>query len=374
MAPVLFFRYTILTMNHNSLILHLSLITGIGPATIQSIIAKQSSVDSLDRLYDLSTHEFMQLFGVSARTAQLLVAGLVDKRLLEAELELIARHNVTLITMLDDSYPQLLAQIHLPPAVLYVQGRLSGGDYSVACVGSRAAGAYAKRVVHAIVPELVNRGCSIISGGAQGVDAFAHQTALEHGGHTVAVLGSGLLRPYPSTNRRLFSLIVERGGALVSGFPLTMAPAPGNFPARNRIIAGLAQSTVVVQAAAQSGALITARFALEQGRDVYAVPGMFDDPLSAGCHELIKQGATLLSSVADMQHLPVADHDTVVETTDNALEGEHGLVLRICREPASIDEIMNQTQLSMTDSLRLLFDLQLDGKITQNPAGLWERL
>ena len=154
--------------------------------------------------------------------------------------------------------------------------------------------------VTSFIPELVHNGCSIVSGGALGIDGLAHRATLEAQGVTVAVLGSGLLKPYPAAHKTLFKKIIECRGALVSCFPLLTEPKPALFPARNRIIAGLSRGCLVVQAGIPSGALITAQYAVDEGREVFAVPGSLDNPLSVGCHRLISQGATLVTSASDI--------------------------------------------------------------------------
>ncbi len=220
---------------------------------------------------------------------------------MEKELVLCQKNGVQIVFSHDKAYPQLLAAIHAPPLVLYVKGSLEVlSQRGCALVGSRAADAYAEYVINQIVPEFVSAGYSIVSGGALGADTMAHKAACDAGGKTVAVLGSGLLQPYPLSNKKLFERIVASGGAVVSPFPVTMQALPGNFPARNRVIAGLVPATIVVQAAKKSGALITAQFALNEGREVYAVPGQFGHPLSQGCHQLISEGAHILGGAEEV--------------------------------------------------------------------------
>ncbi|MCL5875844.1 MAG: DNA-processing protein DprA [Candidatus Dependentiae bacterium] len=371
-------------------ILHLSLISGIGPALVEALMHNQ---EVFEQLYTLLPSDIAHVCGITLNAAQKVVEGLQDRTALEKELKLLEKHKISLITIADDAYPPLLKEIYLPPSALYVQGTLTN-DMAVAFVGSRAASLYGKRIVNRLVPPLSQAGLVIVSGGAHGIDAYTHQATLESGGKTIAVLGSGLLRPYPAGNRRLFEQIAERGGAVISSFPLEMEPVAGNFPARNRIISGLSRGTVVVQAAEKSGALITARYALEQGREVFAVPGAIDDELSAGCHTLIKQGATLTVFSSDIMEAfglmtnsihgqkqeikqvtiaqGIKDNDVPMVSAKPTTPAD--LIVQSCMSPCSLDELLAITLLTMPELHSLLFELQLQQKITQTMAGLWHAL
>lgn len=357
-------------------LLHLSLIEGIGDTTIHHILSH--NID-LEQLYRMSAYDLQQRFGIMPKKAEIIAAGLRDTLLLEQELRLLEKHPVNIVTVLDDLYPALLRHISVPPAVLYYQGDITQLDRSIAIVGARKANYYAKNVMQQLVPGLVQAGFAIVSGGALGVDTLAHQETIACGGRTVAVLGSGLLNPYPLSNKKLFEQIVHHGGALVSAFPLLMEPLAGNFPARNRIISGLSNGVIVVQAAAKSGALITAHYAIEQNRDVFAVPGAINDPLSEGCHNLIKQGAGLATSAQDVLQdykiISVAQAHNVQKQHSlfDAIEEEDPLLMH-CITPRSLDELAQLTNLDATILQIKLFDLQLEGKIEQDFAGLWHRI
>ncbi len=217
------------------------------------------------------------------------------------EQELLIKHNIRRITASDVEYPSYLKEIHCPPPQLYVQGELLNSYTKlIAVVGSRKADSYGERVIASLVPELVAHGWAIVSGGALGADSFAHKATLQARGRTIVILGSGLLMPYPSSNRKLFSSIVDQGGSLVSSFSLDTPAYPSNFPARNRIISGMSRGVIVAQAAEKSGARITAHLALEQGREVFAIPGPIDHALSIGCNRLIQQGAKLVQTIDDI--------------------------------------------------------------------------
>ncbi len=340
----------------------------------------------------------MHRFGFSQKISQKLVDGLEDKQIVEKECELIERHSVQIATFGSEGYPEMLTHIYAPPPVLYWLGEsVFNRSKTIAVIGSRCAHRYGEQVIEDFIPQLVNNGWVIVSGGAIGADSMAHRTTVQSGGKTVVVLGSGILRPYPASNEKLFDSILDSGGALVSSFPLKTQARPGNFPARNRIIAGLSRGCVVVQAAQKSGARITAQFALEQGREVFAVPGPIGDVLSAGCHGLIQEGAKLVScaddiiaefgislgSVAAQSHKrntkvfePRRSPKKVCVSSCEAIpqpKGPAGAIIFACKQPCSIDDIAVKTGVEMEQLHAILFELQVSGQIRQNFAGLWER-
>lgn len=210
---------------------------------------------------------------------------------------------IKFLTIFDDSYPKRLRQIYNPPIVIYYKGEiLSLDDRALAVVGTRKVTGYGRTVTHKFTSDLVQNQFTIVSGLARGVDTVAHQTALEAGGRTIAVLGGGLNKIFPPENARLASEIIKGHGAVISEFPPDYPALAGNFPSRNRIIAGLAIGVLVTEAAEDSGSLITAKLALEEGREVFAVPGPITSSLSKGPAELIKQGAMLAFSTEDILH------------------------------------------------------------------------
>ncbi|MBU2044555.1 MAG: DNA-processing protein DprA [Candidatus Omnitrophica bacterium] len=244
---------------------------------------------------------YSDLSRVGSLTAADIEAVLSPKilRRLDQEMGLIEKHKVNCLDIFDAQYPDLLKEISHPPLVLYVKGDLSVlNKYLLAIVGSRKASAYGLSLAGKYSTELSKLGIGIVSGLARGIDTATHQAALKNG-RTVAVLGSGLLNVYPKENTRLFNQIVE-SGAVVSEFPLGVLPHPDNFPRRNRIVSGLTRGVLVVEAAQRSGALITARLACEQNREVFALPGGADSLMSKGTHQLIKQGAKLVDCLEDI--------------------------------------------------------------------------
>ena len=281
-------------------ILHLFLTDSIGPAVVQKIIERKPDNVAWCQLYQLGVSDWCSLFDFSIGLSHKLVSGLSDVTALEKELQLIERHSINWTSIIDVDYPELLKHIHLPPPVLYWQGAPLNTQQSIAVVGSRKANQYGQDAVEYLVPQLVAHNWTIVSGGAIGIDSMAHRATVRAGGKTVVVLGSGLLQWYPVRNWRLFEDVLAHGGTITSSFPLQTEAFPGNFPARNRIIAGLSSGCVVIQAAEKSGARITAQFALDQGRDVFTVPGSIKDPLSAGCHKLVHEGAKLVHDVGDI--------------------------------------------------------------------------
>lgn len=370
-----------MTHDVSQFILHLSLIEKVGPAQIQRIITQMNTHD-VDHWYRFGVSDLMQL-GITELAAQRLVTGLSNKLALEKELNLIEKSQANWMTVLDPEYPYLLKNIHLPPPILYWKGSMPDGQNNLAVVGSRDATQYGYDATLAIVAPIVQHGWAIISGGAVGIDAMAHKIALAQGGETAAILGSGLLNLYPPQNFKLFDQILENKGVLISSFPLLMESLPQNFPARNRIIAGMSRGCLVVQAAAKSGARITADFCLSQGREVFAVPGPFDDHLSLGCHALIQQGAKLTTHAQDIlgefgqEFKPIFKEDTpkVLPIFTPAPQGDpiEQALIAACARPCSMDELIDQTGMPLIELTHLLFNLQIKGRICQNMAGLWER-
>lgn len=374
-------------MNNDEIILHLSLIDGVGPSTVLQLVKSKPWDMDLTDIYDMNQVEMMKIFQLSSNKAQAIVSGLSDRSRIDRELELIEQCQVQWTTMFNDQYPEMLKHVHLPPPILYWRGMLrTDCTQNVAVVGSRNVNYYGVSVIESIVPGLVGAGWSVVSGGAIGADTVAHKVAINSGGYTIAVLGSGLLNPYPATNKRLFSDVLDKRGALLSIFPMATAAAAGNFPVRNRIIAGLSVGCLVVQAAQKSGALITARYALDSGREVFAVPGAIDDDLSTGCHDLIRQGAKLVSSVGDIleefgptahsiereKQLSLGDVAKNQESSFKA-EGPQAIVMRCCSKPCCVDELAEQTGMAMHELYALLFELELSGSIHQQANGMWCR-
>jgi len=271
----------------------------------------------------------------------------------------------------EPGYPRALLDIYAPPLIIYARGSLAALD-GVAVVGTRAATAYGRQIVETFVPLLVASNFSVVSGLAKGIDTWAHQAALRVGGHTIAVLGSGLDKIYPRENTGLAQRIVEGGGALLTEYPLGTPPQSHNFPARNRLISGLTRACIVAEGDHKSGALITAAHALEQGREVLAVPGSIYSLQSRGTNYLISQGAIPLTDPSILlQTLGVpAPRDRERGTRQWELGSQARLVLTALGGSAwSVDDLGLHTKLAMPDLLAILTELELEGVILRLPTG-----
>jgi len=276
--------------------------------------------------------------------------------------------NIQVLTWLDEAYPQRLKEIEQPPPVLYLRGELLPEDtWTVAIVGTRRVTPYGRQVTEEIVSYLAANGVTVVSGLARGVDSIAHNAALKAGGRTLAVLGSGVDRIYPPENRALAEQMIERGAVLSDYAPGT-PPESSNFPPRNRIISGLSMAVVVIEAGKTSGALITAEFAAEQGREIFAVPGNILAPQSKGTNKLIQDGTLPLLSASDiMQALNltrVGQHKAARKVLP-ADEEEAKLITALGEEPLHVDEIRNQTGLPVEKVSATLVMMELKGMVRQ---------
>ncbi|HWL63131.1 MAG TPA: DNA-processing protein DprA [Steroidobacteraceae bacterium] len=292
-----------------------------------------------------------------------------------------------LIARGDAEYPLQLASVPGAPAALFVLGNAALlARPQIAIVGSRAPTAAGRRIAATLARDLVAAGYVITSGLARGIDAAAHEAALDAGGTTIAVCGTGLDTCYPRQNQALFDLIA-RHGALVSEFPPGTQPRAFHFPRRNRVISGLARGVVVVEAAAGSGSLITADHAAGQGRDVFAVPGSPLNPLAAGCNELIRNGAVLVRSAADvlaeagffpeqipLSHQPVATANEPVGGVGRLDKDYEMLLDALGFEPASIDDLVDRTGLAAGSVASMMLILELDGRVEARPGALYNRV
>lgn len=341
----------------------LSLVPGIGPAKFRRLVEKLGSPEAV----------------WMARPAQLADVGL-DRRVvesltgarsrinLEREMDKLQRLGVQVITLGDGEYPRPLRNIADPPPVLYVKGQMCPeDDLAVAVVGTRRPTVYGRQAAETFSRGLVENGVTVVSGLAKGIDTFAHRAALDGGGRTIAVLGSGLDIIYPSENRRLAAEIVERG-ALVSEFPLGTKPDGINFPRRNRIISGLSLASLIVEAGETSGALITAEFALEQGREVYAVPGNIFSSASRGPNRLISEGAKPICEMEDLLEglkLESAVQHSAARSAIPESESEMAVLRCLSHEPLHIDEIRRTVCLPISMVSSTLTMLELKGLARQ---------
>ena len=288
----------------------------------------------------------------------------------EVDLDLVfdkvKQKKIDLLTWQTDNYPPYLQEVDAPPPLLYVQGDLLPDDeWSIAIVGTRKLTGYGRQVARDITAGLVRKGITIVSGLARGVDTVAHKTALEMGGRTIAVLGSGLDQIYPPENRQLAQQIIEqRQGAVISEYSLGTRPHAKNFPPRNRIISGMTRGTVVIEGGIKSGSLITARFALKQNREVFAVPGNINSPVSAGPNYLIQQGAKLVTCAADVLeelNMTQANEQKVVQMVLPESAEEAAILPHIDHQGRHIDEICRASGLPSAQVNSTLMILELKG-------------
>lgn len=292
-----------------------------------------------------------------------------DKLDLELLWEKILIEKIGLITIFDVDYPKLLKEIYNPPILLYLRGAFEPRDeFAVAVVGTRKVTSYGAQVAGDIARPLAKNGVTIISGLALGVDTLAHEAALDVGGRTIAVIGSGLdwRSIYPIENRFLAERIVDAGGMIISEFPLGMPPLKQNFPLRNRIISGLSLGTVVIEAGESSGALLTANIALEQNREVFAVPGSIYNRNAVGPNELIKKGAKLVSGAPDiLESLNLNMAASFVEAQKISADSpeEEKILQFISKEPIHVDDLVRQTGLASPAVNATLVLMEMKGKV-----------
>ncbi|OGX24347.1 MAG: DNA protecting protein DprA [Omnitrophica WOR_2 bacterium RIFCSPHIGHO2_02_FULL_45_21] len=304
-------------MTEQEAVIALNMISGIGSQRLKKL---WEAFGAAPKVFLASEDKLKKIEGIGDKIAQEITAFRFEN--LKKELDLVKKLKVRIITLEDKEYPQNLKNIYDPPICLYLKGKLKEEDVlSLAIVGSRRASFYGASCAEKFAYELAGLGVTIISGLARGIDTQAHKGALKATGRTIAVLGSGLSCIYPPENKGLSEEIAERG-ALLSEFPLNTKPLAQNFPRRNRVISGLSQAVLVVEAARNSGALITADFALEQGRDVFAIPGKVDSATSLGTNRLIKQGAKLVDNVEDIleELKPKLEEFTKVQILAHSLE------------------------------------------------------
>jgi DNA processing protein len=353
-------------MDNTRFYLAFNLVNGVGPARLDRLIERCGSIEDAWR----AGPGDMIAAGLDAKSSAALIKA---QRTLEldAELARVERAGVQILTREHAGFPRALAQIPAPPPLIYVRGRIQEvDDWSVAVVGTRSPTSYGREATRRLAGDLAGAGVTVVSGLAIGVDTAAHQAALEAGGRSIAVLASGLDQVYPERNRELAERIVA-SGALVSEFPIGTRPIPQLFPVRNRLISGLSLATLVAEAGVQSGALITVRYALEQGRDVFAVPGPIFSPKSAGPNALIRDGAGLVTQAQDILealNLTAAAAQQEVQAALPEDPTEAALFELVSYEPQHVDELRRQTTLPITVVSSTLAILELKGLVRQSGA------
>lgn len=349
---------------------------GVGPASARRLLHHFGLPAAIFRA---SPAQLQELVPLSLAQALLAPPSSSVLRLIDRTLAWMREPRNAVLTLADAAYPKALLDISDPPLVLYAQGRHELlNKPAVAIVGSRNATRQGVMDAARFAESLTQAGWSIVSGMALGIDTAAHEGSLriagaQQAGSTIAVIGTGIDIVYPARNRDLAHRISETG-CLLSEYPLGTPATASNFPRRNRLISGLSRGVLVVEAAAHSGSLITARMALEQGRDVFAIPGSIHSPLSKGCHQLIKQGAKLVESAQDVLEefgtwaVPVASEATAArEEADPILEA-------LGFAPVHIDVLASDLQKDMADLISRLLQLELEGRVEMLPGGLYRRL
>ena len=351
--------------------LALSLVPGVGSILIKRLLDRFKTPETVFRA---PMKELLKIEGLGVKVAGEIQRGPLEK-VVRRELSLLNEVGGKIITLKDDDYPKRLKDIYDPPALLYVRGELRNEDeLAIAIVGSRKTSPYGRWFTEKIAQDLAYHKVTVVSGIARGIDSVAHRGALQGGGRTIAVLGCGVDVIYPSENRNLFYQIIEQG-AILSEFPMGSPPEGGHFPRRNRIISGLSIGVVIVQASAESGSLITAGYALEQGREVFAVPGNVGAEGSRGTNRLIKEGAKLVESTEDILEEILPQWKREKETTPTIeapmpdLSREEKVLYRLLGDtPLHIDAMIRETQLDPGRVSSLLLNLELKGLICQWPG------
>ena len=347
--------------------LRLTLTPGIGGETQRKLLAAFGLPEAIFTAGRLAVRS------VAGDRADLLfdtdLATAIDRNMAWAE-----QPNQCILTLADADYPQALLEIADPPTLLYVRGNAALlQKRGLAVVGSRNATPQGQQTAETFARALAAKGIGIISSLALGIDAAAHRGALAANGETIAVIGTGADRIYPARNRELALAIAERG-VIVSEFPLGTPAIASNFPRRNRIISGLSRGVLVVEAAPESGSLITARLAAEQGREVFAIPGSIHSPVARGCHKLIKQGAKLVETAQDILEELGSFAPPVPSPEPQAAAAENRILKALGHDPCDLDDLVARTGLGADLLLGDLLTLELDGLIATLPGGRYQRL
>ena len=366
-------------MDSREALVALNLIEGVGPIRVRQLL---EHFGDPPKILSASRTELLRVRGIGNDTAEAIAKWetTVD---LAGELRRIQEFGCHVLTQADEDYPESLRQIYDPPVVLYVRGALTAKDKNaVAMVGSRTTTHYGVEVARKLAYQLAYVGVTVVSGGARGIDSAAHQGALSAKGRTVCVLGTGVNVVFPPENRELFDRIAENG-AVITQFPFNRNGDRQTFAIRNRIVAGMTLGTVVVEANLSSGALITANFATEYGRQVFAVPGRIDSPRSKGCHDLIKKGAKLCEGAEDIlsefeylfpsSNRPPSPGETGVLPALELSPNEQKVYDALRTEESSVDEIIRRSGLPASAVSVALLGLEMKRVVKQLPGKLFIR-
>jgi DNA processing protein len=366
-------------MDPREALVALNMIEHVGPVRVRQLLEHFVDAPAILRA---SKSQLLQVRGIGEETAEA-IANWENSVNLSSELKRIQEYGCHILTQTDADYPDLLRQIYDPPIVLYVQGRLTSKDKNaVAMVGSRLTTHYGLETARKLAYQLAYVGVTVVSGGARGIDTAAHQGALSAKGRTVAVLGNGINIVFPPENVELFERIAAHG-AVLTQFPFNRKADKQSFPIRNRIVAGMSLGTVVVEANLASGALITANFAVEYGRQVFAVPGRIDSPQSKGCHDLIKKGAKLCEGAEDVlsefeylfppSNRPPSPAESGTLPALTLSENEQKVYEVLSHEEAAMDDVIRRSGLPASAASVTLLSLEMKRLIKQLPGKLFVR-
>jgi DNA processing protein len=349
--------------------LALNFLSDVGPVLSRRLL---SAFKTPENIFSMPLDELRKVEGVGGNRARS-IACFDRWDAVEKEIENAGKHNISLVTINDDLYPDGLRRIHNAPFVLYLKGDLEEADkYAVSIVGSRKATEYGMLAAERMGYKLASIGLTVVSGMARGIDTAAHKGALKAGGRTIAVLGSGLDIPYPASNCGLMKEIAD-SGSVISEFPLGTRPSRENFPRRNRIISALSMGVIVIEAALDSGSLITVGYALEQGKDVFAVPGNITSETSRGTNDLIKKGAKLVENAEEVinelgpqiKGILKEGRSETDELMFSMTEDEKALYSYLGVGPKHIDAITREADMATGRALSTLLSLELKGVIRQ---------
>ncbi len=366
-------------MDSREALVALNMVEHVGPIRVRQLLEHFGEASAI---LQASKHQLVRVRGIGEETAEAIASWekTVD---LSSELKRIHDFGCSIVTQADSEYPESLRQIYDPPTVLYVKGQLLPKDKNaVAMVGSRMTTHYGIEAARRIAYQLAYVGVTVVSGGARGIDTAAHQGALSGKGRTITILGTGINLITPPENADLFERVAANG-AIVTQFPFNRPGDKQSFPIRNRIVAGMTLGTVVVEANLTSGALITANFATEYGRQVFAVPGRIDSPRSKGCHELIKKGAKLCESAEDIlsefeylfpaTNRPPAPNESGVLPAIELSQTEQQVYDTLDHEELNIDEVIRKSSLPSSAVSVALLSLEMKRLVKQLPGKLFVR-
>ncbi len=341
-----------------------------------SVIRKlMKNFESYWDIFKLDGSQLERYYGLVPHEVKLVMESCKMDSDLEKEMEILGKNRIRIMSLHDIKYPGFLKNIASPPVFLYVKGKGEFSDRSIGVVGTRKMTAYGQTACERITIDLVDAGITTVSGLAMGIDGVCHKKTLEKNGNSIAVVGNGLDIIYPYENRKIWERM-EMEGTIISEFPLGTRPNYYNFPMRNRIIAGLSKGVVVIESMSKGGSLITAGLALEEGRDVFAVPGDIFSPSSEGCNDLIRKSeAKLIVSGRDIlkEYGWDTENEYIPQESFGNLEGKEKIVFNVLKKEMNLDELIMSTGIRAGELLALLMELELKGLICGAPGGKYRR-